>query len=92
MKTKLRRVLRYGAALLVAQSATSSFQRSWAPEQHASLAALRARVPRAGWSSGQNTTARSVQVRVTVAPPATSPASESEPPTVTTPSIEASVR
>jgi apolipoprotein N-acyltransferase len=28
--------------LLIAQSATSSFQQSWAPEQHASLAALRA--------------------------------------------------
>lgn len=31
-----------GARVLVAQSATSSFQHSWAPEQHASLAALRA--------------------------------------------------
>ncbi|MFJ2607289.1 apolipoprotein N-acyltransferase [Streptomyces sp. NPDC087425] len=31
-----------GAQVLVAQSSTSSFQRSWAPEQHASLAALRA--------------------------------------------------
>ncbi|MFC8515194.1 apolipoprotein N-acyltransferase [Streptomyces sp. NPDC057257] len=31
-----------GAEVLVAQSATSSFQQSWAPEQHASLAALRA--------------------------------------------------
>ncbi|MET8829411.1 apolipoprotein N-acyltransferase [Streptomyces sp. NPDC004610] len=31
-----------GAQVLVAQSATSTFQRSWAPEQHASLAALRA--------------------------------------------------
>ncbi|GAA2067937.1 apolipoprotein N-acyltransferase [Streptomyces albiaxialis] len=31
-----------GARLLVAQSATSSFQESWAPQQHASLAALRA--------------------------------------------------
>ncbi|WP_016910458.1 apolipoprotein N-acyltransferase [Streptomyces xiaopingdaonensis] len=31
-----------GAEMLVAQSATSSFQESWAPEQHASLAALRA--------------------------------------------------
>ncbi|MFJ6573633.1 apolipoprotein N-acyltransferase [Streptomyces sp. NPDC091292] len=31
-----------GAELLVAQSATSSFQHSWAPPQHASLAALRA--------------------------------------------------
>jgi apolipoprotein N-acyltransferase len=31
-----------GADVLVAQSSTSSFQHSWAPEQHASLAALRA--------------------------------------------------
>ncbi|SHM18097.1 apolipoprotein N-acyltransferase [Actinacidiphila paucisporea] len=31
-----------GAQLLVAQSSTSSFQHSWAPAQHASLAALRA--------------------------------------------------
>lgn len=31
-----------GARVLIAQSATSSFQDSWAPEQHASLAALRA--------------------------------------------------
>ncbi|MER6245710.1 apolipoprotein N-acyltransferase [Streptomyces griseorubiginosus] len=31
-----------GAQVLIAQSATSSFQQSWAPEQHASLAALRA--------------------------------------------------
>jgi apolipoprotein N-acyltransferase len=31
-----------GARLLVAQSSTSSFQHSWAPAQHASLAALRA--------------------------------------------------
>ncbi|AWI29211.1 apolipoprotein N-acyltransferase [Streptomyces tirandamycinicus] len=31
-----------GAELLVAQSATSTFQDSWAPAQHASLAALRA--------------------------------------------------
>ncbi|MGC9543761.1 apolipoprotein N-acyltransferase [Streptomyces sp. UG1] len=31
-----------GAEVLVAQSATSTFQQSWAPEQHASLAALRA--------------------------------------------------
>jgi apolipoprotein N-acyltransferase len=31
-----------GAQVLIAQSATSTFQRSWAPEQHASLAALRA--------------------------------------------------
>ncbi|OKK17782.1 acyltransferase [Streptomyces sp. CB00455] len=37
-----RRLTRDGAALLVAQSATSSFQDSWAPAQHASLAALRA--------------------------------------------------
>ena len=31
-----------GADVLVAQSSTSTFQHSWAPEQHASLAALRA--------------------------------------------------
>ena len=31
-----------GAELLTAQSSTSTFQDSWAPEQHASLAALRA--------------------------------------------------
>jgi apolipoprotein N-acyltransferase len=31
-----------GADLVVAQSATSTFQGSWAPEQHASLAAIRA--------------------------------------------------
>ncbi|MFF0461287.1 apolipoprotein N-acyltransferase [Streptomyces mexicanus] len=31
-----------GAGLLLAQSSTSTFQHSWAPEQHASLAALRA--------------------------------------------------
>ncbi|MFE2583060.1 apolipoprotein N-acyltransferase [Streptomyces sp. NPDC059378] len=31
-----------GADVLVGQSSTSTFQRSWAPEQHASLAALRA--------------------------------------------------
>lgn len=31
-----------GARVLVAQSSTSTFQQSWAPEQHASLAALRA--------------------------------------------------
>jgi apolipoprotein N-acyltransferase len=31
-----------GAELLLAQSSTSSFQHSWAPAQHASLAALRA--------------------------------------------------
>ncbi|MFB7466727.1 apolipoprotein N-acyltransferase [Streptomyces sp. NPDC056224] len=37
-----RHLARDGAALLVAQSATSSFQGSWAPAQHASLAALRA--------------------------------------------------
>ncbi|MEU5400831.1 apolipoprotein N-acyltransferase [Streptomyces sp. NPDC005963] len=37
-----RRLTRDGARLLVAQSSTSSFQGSWAPEQHASLAALRA--------------------------------------------------
>ncbi|MEV8350712.1 apolipoprotein N-acyltransferase [Streptomyces niveus] len=37
-----RRLARDGAQLLVAQSSTSSFQHSWAPEQHASLAALRA--------------------------------------------------
>ncbi|UUU43121.1 apolipoprotein N-acyltransferase [Streptomyces sp. NBC_00162] len=37
-----RHLARDGAVLLVAQSATSSFQDSWAPAQHASLAALRA--------------------------------------------------
>lgn len=37
-----RRLTRDGAQVLIAQSATSSFQNSWAPEQHASLAALRA--------------------------------------------------
>ncbi|WP_329070563.1 apolipoprotein N-acyltransferase [Streptomyces sp. NBC_01429] len=37
-----RRLVRDGAQVLVAQSSTSSFQGSWAPEQHASLAALRA--------------------------------------------------
>ncbi|MFI6106583.1 apolipoprotein N-acyltransferase [Streptomyces sp. NPDC051310] len=37
-----RRLARDGAQLLVAQSATSTFQDSWAPAQHASLAALRA--------------------------------------------------
>ncbi|CAM5630148.1 apolipoprotein N-acyltransferase [Streptomyces hirsutus] len=31
-----------GADVLIAQSSTSTFQQSWAPEQHASLAALRA--------------------------------------------------
>ncbi|MCC3779944.1 apolipoprotein N-acyltransferase, partial [Streptomyces sp. UNOB3_S3] len=37
-----RQLARDGAQLLVAQSATSTFQQSWAPAQHASLAALRA--------------------------------------------------
>ncbi|MGW2227884.1 apolipoprotein N-acyltransferase [Streptomyces formicae] len=37
-----RRLTRDGARLLLAQSATSSFQHSWAPQQHASLAAVRA--------------------------------------------------
>ncbi|MFI7239012.1 apolipoprotein N-acyltransferase [Streptomyces cyaneofuscatus] len=37
-----RRVTRDGAQVLVAQSATSTFQESWAPAQHASLGALRA--------------------------------------------------
>ncbi|MFF1960501.1 apolipoprotein N-acyltransferase [Streptomyces sp. NPDC058220] len=37
-----RRLAKDGAQVLVAQSSTSSFQGSWAPEQHASLAALRA--------------------------------------------------
>ncbi len=37
-----RRLTRDGAGLLLAQSATSSFQNSWAPPQHASLAAVRA--------------------------------------------------
>ncbi|MFE0044934.1 apolipoprotein N-acyltransferase [Streptomyces albireticuli] len=37
-----RRLARDGAQVLVAQSATSTFQHSWAPRQHASLAALRA--------------------------------------------------
>ncbi|EDX25728.1 apolipoprotein N-acyltransferase [Streptomyces sp. Mg1] len=37
-----RHLAREGAGLLIAQSATSSFQHSWAPAQHASLAALRA--------------------------------------------------
>ncbi|WP_149179821.1 apolipoprotein N-acyltransferase [Streptomyces sp. TRM49041] len=36
-----RRLVRDGAELLIAQSSTSTFQDSWAPEQHASLAALR---------------------------------------------------
>ncbi|MEU7555439.1 apolipoprotein N-acyltransferase [Streptomyces sp. NPDC044571] len=37
-----RHLTREGASLLLAQSATSTFQNSWAPAQHASLAALRA--------------------------------------------------
>ncbi|WP_018532528.1 MULTISPECIES: apolipoprotein N-acyltransferase [unclassified Streptomyces] len=37
-----RKLTRDGAQVLLAQSATSSFQHSWAPEQHASLAAVRA--------------------------------------------------
>ncbi|SEG95857.1 apolipoprotein N-acyltransferase [Actinacidiphila yanglinensis] len=37
-----RHLVADGARLLVAQSSTSSFQGSWAPAQHASLAALRA--------------------------------------------------
>ncbi len=37
-----RQLTRDGARILIAQSSTSSFQNSWAPEQHASLAALRA--------------------------------------------------
>ncbi|WP_078868041.1 apolipoprotein N-acyltransferase [Streptomyces sp. NRRL F-5727] len=37
-----RRLARDGADVIVVQSATSTFQRSWAPAQHASLAALRA--------------------------------------------------
>ncbi|MFF8264831.1 apolipoprotein N-acyltransferase [Streptomyces virginiae] len=37
-----RRLTLDGATVLVAQSATSTFQDSWAPAQHASLAALRA--------------------------------------------------
>ncbi len=37
-----RLLVREGTELLLAQSATSTFQQSWAPEQHASLAALRA--------------------------------------------------
>ncbi|MEU8956653.1 apolipoprotein N-acyltransferase [Streptomyces sp. NPDC048518] len=37
-----RRLARDGAQVLLAQSATSSFQHSWAPPQHASLAAVRA--------------------------------------------------
>jgi apolipoprotein N-acyltransferase len=37
-----RRLTADGADLLIGQSSTSTFQQSWAPEQHASLAALRA--------------------------------------------------
>ncbi|MER6223514.1 apolipoprotein N-acyltransferase [Streptomyces sp900105755] len=37
-----RHLAQDGAQVLVGQSSTSSFQDSWAPEQHASLAALRA--------------------------------------------------
>ncbi|WP_406056317.1 apolipoprotein N-acyltransferase [Streptomyces sp. NBC_01077] len=37
-----RHLVRDGAGLLVVQSSTSTFQESWAPAQHASLAALRA--------------------------------------------------
>jgi apolipoprotein N-acyltransferase len=37
-----RHLAREGADVLVGQSATSTFQQSWAPRQHASLAALRA--------------------------------------------------
>ncbi|MBC9729646.1 apolipoprotein N-acyltransferase [Streptomyces sp. TRM68367] len=37
-----RSLARDGAEVLLAQSSTSTFQHSWAPEQHASLAALRA--------------------------------------------------
>ncbi|WP_336054411.1 apolipoprotein N-acyltransferase [Streptomyces sp. CA2R101] len=37
-----RHLARDGARVLVAQSSTSTFQDSWAPAQHASLAALRA--------------------------------------------------
>ena len=37
-----RRLVDMGADVIVIQSATSSFQESWAPEQHASLAAIRA--------------------------------------------------
>ncbi len=37
-----RRLVKDGADLIVVQSATSTFQHSWAPAQHASLAALRA--------------------------------------------------
>ncbi|MFF3380371.1 apolipoprotein N-acyltransferase [Streptomyces sp. NPDC002680] len=37
-----RHLAQDGAQVLVAQSSTSSFQHTWAPEQHASIAALRA--------------------------------------------------
>ncbi|MCQ4213982.1 apolipoprotein N-acyltransferase [Streptomyces longispororuber] len=37
-----RKLTRDGARVLLAQSSTSTFQHSWAPEQHASLAAVRA--------------------------------------------------
>ncbi|MFD0530850.1 nitrilase-related carbon-nitrogen hydrolase [Kitasatospora arboriphila] len=37
-----RSAARDGAPLIVYQSATSTFQRTWAPEQHASLGAIRA--------------------------------------------------
>jgi apolipoprotein N-acyltransferase len=37
-----RHLAQDGADVLLAQSSTSTFQNSWAPEQHASLAALRA--------------------------------------------------
>lgn len=37
-----RHLAREGADVLIGQSSTSTFQNSWAPEQHASLAALRA--------------------------------------------------
>ncbi|MFC8228398.1 apolipoprotein N-acyltransferase [Streptomyces sp. NPDC057287] len=37
-----RHLAKDGAQVLVAQSSTSTFQHSWAPEQHASLGALRA--------------------------------------------------
>ncbi|MER5553973.1 apolipoprotein N-acyltransferase [Streptomyces sp. NPDC002793] len=37
-----RQLTEDGAQVLVAQSSTSTFQHSWAPEQHASLGALRA--------------------------------------------------
>ncbi|MHB9755123.1 apolipoprotein N-acyltransferase [Streptomyces sp. BYX5S] len=37
-----RQLTKDGAQVLLAQSSTSTFQHSWAPEQHASLAAVRA--------------------------------------------------